>query len=119
MSDPVMEAVLCPVGAFVERNNPSTVFVFDRSDKFGAIRVDGVWSPARLTTGEINQGFRPITDCAEVEAAVREARRTLFSTPVRVRQGQRLADRATGPHRNDLSPRALRRTARQTSQPPG
>jgi hypothetical protein len=84
-----MEALLWPVGAFVDRDNPSTVFVFDRSDNFGAIRVDGIWSPARFTTGELDQGFRRITNCSEVEAAASAARRALSSVPVRVRRASK------------------------------
>ena len=46
-------------------------------DGVGAIRVDGVWSEIPLKMGELDSGWRLVSDKARSEALLNEARKAL------------------------------------------
>jgi hypothetical protein len=57
-----------PVGAYVSREDPSVLYVFDSGDKFAAIRVGGAWKPAPgFTFGDMAEDFKPVTSREGVE----------------------------------------------------
>jgi hypothetical protein len=75
---PGFEYASWPVGAYVDREDPSVLYVFDRRDKFSAIRVGGSWKPSPgLTIGELAEDFKPVKSREGVETALSEARRSL------------------------------------------
>jgi hypothetical protein len=50
--------------------------------RLSAIRVGGVWKRSRLTIGDLADGFDVISDDAEVDALIADARAALAEPPV-------------------------------------
>ena len=70
-------------GAYVDRADPSVVFVWSKG--FSAIRVGGVWKPSELTIGDLDADFKPIDDKATASDLLITARTSLSDKPVRAR----------------------------------
>jgi len=68
-----------PFGAYVDRDDPPIVYVFDTRDKFGAMRVGGVWRRPKSspTIGDLAEDWKPVASLGEAEAALSEARKSL------------------------------------------
>ncbi len=49
-----------PFGAYVDRDDPPIVYVFDTRDKFGAMRVGGVWRRPKSspTIGDLAEDWK-------------------------------------------------------------
>lgn len=71
------------IGAYREDDDPSIVFVFARSwapgGGFSALRIGGVWKPASLTFGDVEDRFTRIKAPGEVAALLKAARESLGS----------------------------------------
>lgn len=73
-------------GAYTSDFNPSVVFVFDSSDKFGAVRgIDGRWKTKSLTVGDVAGDWSLVTDAGKVDDLLKAARTSLSEAPIRAK----------------------------------
>ena len=74
----VPEASHMPIRAYTDDDGLGVVFVFDTTDKFGAIRgLNGKWRVGNFTDGGLVNDYHLIRDYGEVNDLVTAARTSL------------------------------------------